>query len=102
VLLSGRVSLQVCLFLVNVNLGMCDRLIEDIVAVTETLMVSDAIDIEAFAHPDAKLTVNDKIDRSNAGLESHAGVARLDKVKNLRQALADHQAGEGVFKRGSC
>ena len=81
---------------------MCDRLIEDIVAVTETLMVADIVDIEAYAHPDAKLTVNDKIARANKGLENHAGVARQDKVNNLRTKLADHQAGDGVFKRGTC
>ena len=29
---------------------MADKLIEDIVEVTETLMVADEVDIEAFAH----------------------------------------------------
>jgi hypothetical protein len=79
-----------------------DRLIEDIVAVTETLMVSDLVDIEAFAHPDAKLSVNDKIARMNEGKETHAGKARQEKVNNLRTKIAEHQSGDGVFKRGSC
>lgn len=82
--------------------GMCDRLIEDIVSVTETLMVADQIDIEAYAHPDAKLTMNDKIARHKKGLDSHAGKAGLDKVANLREKLDEHQQGEGVFKRGTC
>ena len=81
---------------------MCDRLIEDIVAVTENLIVADVVDIEAYAHPDAKLTLNDKIDRANKGLESHSGVAHQDKMSNLKTKLAEHQAGDGVFKRGAC
>lgn len=81
---------------------MCDRLIEDIVAVTESLMVADTVDIEAYAHPDAKLSVNDKITRANKGLDGHAGVARKDKLKHLKARLAHHQAGSGVFKRGAC
>jgi len=81
---------------------MCDRLIEDIVTVTETLMVSDTMEIEAYAHPDAKLTLNDKIARANKGLEGHAGIAGQEKVNNLRAKLAIHQAGYGVFKRGTC
>lgn len=87
---------------VELILGMCDRLIEDIVGVTETLMVADAIDIEAYAHPDAKLTLNDKISRANAGKDSHVGVATKDKANHLKTKLAEHQAGDGVFKRGSC
>ena len=81
---------------------MCDRLIEDIVSVTESLMVADAVDIEAYAHPDAKLTVNDKIARANKGLDHHSGVATKDKLKHLKTKLALHQAGSGVFKRGTC
>jgi hypothetical protein len=81
---------------------MCDRLIEDIVAVTETLMVADVVDIEAYAHPDAKLTLNDKITRSNAGLAGHAGVARQEKISNMRRKMSEHRSGDGVFKRGAC
>jgi hypothetical protein len=81
---------------------MCDRLIEDIVAVTESLIVSDVVDIEALAHPDAKLSVNDKLDRINQGLDSHAGIAQKDKASALKTKLAEHQAGDGVFKRGAC
>jgi hypothetical protein len=81
---------------------MCDRLIEDVVAVTETLMVAENIDIEAYAHPDAKLNVNDKIRRGTLGLDGNAGVARVDKVNDYRTKMADHQAGEGIFKRGTC
>ena len=81
---------------------MCDRLIEDIVAVTESLMVADVVDIEAYAHPDAKLTINDKITRANKGLDGHPGVAGKDKLKHLKARLTHHQGGSGVFKRGAC
>ena len=109
--LLGNPFLQVLFPIFNLRLlfyvrlmgaGMCDRLIEDIVSVTETLMVADVVDIEAYAHPDAKLTVNDKINRINQGLDNHAGKARLDKVAKLRAKLSKHQAGDGVFKRGAC
>jgi hypothetical protein len=83
-------------------IGMCDRLIEDIVAVTETLMVADVVDLEAFAHPDGRLTLNDKISRANEGKDSHYGIARKDKANNLRSKLIEHLAGDGVFRRGSC
>ena len=82
--------------------GMCDRLIEDIVAVTETLMVADVVDIEAYAHPDARLTLNDKISRANAGKDSNVGVARKEKINRLRDKLIEHLAGDGIFRRGSC
>jgi len=82
--------------------AMSDRLIEDIVAVTETLMVADNVDIEALAHPDAKLTVNDKIDRNNKGLSNHAGHARHDKIKHLKKTLKAQQEGDGVYKRTAC
>lgn len=83
------------------RVGMCDRLIEDIVSVTETLMVSDIVDLEAYAHPDAKLTVNEKLDRANAGLDDHAGRATHEKITDLRKALRRHQE-MGLFRRGSC
>ena len=83
-------------------IGMCDRLIEDIVAVTETLMVADTIDIEAFAHPDGRLTLNDKISRASTGKDSNFGVARQEKVNNMRARLGKHLAGHGIFRRGSC
>ena len=84
------------------NIGMADRLIEDIVSVTESLMVADVIDIEAFAHPDAKLTVNDKIHIARHGLDTHHGKAKHHKLSNLRDKMAEHQSGDGVFKRGTC
>ena len=81
---------------------MSDRLIEDIVAVTETLMVADNVDIEALANPDAKLTVNDKLDRHNKGLTNHAGHAGHDKAKHLKHKMKAQQDGDGVYKRTAC
>lgn len=69
---------------------------------TETLLVADAVEIEAYAHPDAKLNVNDKIKRENLGLSANAGEARKEKAKDFRDKMAEHQAGDGVFKRGAC
>jgi hypothetical protein len=81
---------------------MVDRLIEDIVSVTESLMVADQVVIEAFAHPDAKLTVNEKLHRHKKGFNTHAGIAHQDKASNLKTKMEEHKAGEGVFKRGTC
>jgi len=81
---------------------MCDRIIEDIVGVTETLIVADVIDIEALAHPDAHLSLNEKISRKNAGKTLNAGVANKEKANGLKTKMDEHKAGEGVFKRGSC
>ena len=38
-----------------------DKLVEDIVEVTEILMCADEVDIEAFAHPDTKPTLHKRI-----------------------------------------
>ena len=82
--------------------GMCDRLIEDIVGVTETLMVADVVDIEAYAHPDARLSLNEKIRRFSLGMDPHSGVAMQEKLAELKSKMEEHKAGDGVFKRGSC
>lgn len=81
---------------------MCDRLIEDIVSVTESLMVAGDVELKAYAHPDAKLSVNEKIRRASMGLKGHSGHAQQDKLAMLKDKMAEHQAGEGVFKRGTC
>ena len=81
---------------------MSDRLIEDIVGVTESLMVADRVDIEAFAHPDAQLSLNEKIRRFSLGMDSHAGIASQEKLEHLKNKMEEHKAGDGIFKRGSC
>ena len=81
---------------------MCDRLIEDIVGVTETLMVADVVDIEAFAHPDAHLSLNEKLTRVSLGKDGNVGVANQEKAAELKTKMEEHKAGDGVFKRGSC
>ena len=99
---SSSISNPPLIFVSNFFLAMCDRLIEDVVAVTETLMVADMVDIEAYAYPCVSLTVNDKLTRAKSGFDDHSGKATMDKWKNLMVAISQHQAGDGVFKRGSC
>jgi hypothetical protein len=81
---------------------MCDRLLEDIVGVTETLMISDIVELEAYAHPDAHLSLNEKMSKANLGKPIHAGVASKEKAAGLKTKMEEHKAGDGVFKRGSC
>jgi hypothetical protein len=82
--------------------ALCDRFVEDIIAVTECLMVADRVDIEAYSHPDAQPSLNDKITRANEGKTGHYGHASKDKLHHLKHALSKHKDSEGVFKRGSC
>lgn len=70
--------------------------------VTETLMVADVVDIEAFAHPDAHLSLNEKLTRVSLGKDGNVGVANQEKAAELKTKMEEHKAGDGVFKRGSC
>ena len=70
--------------------------------VTETLLVADTVDLQAFAHPDAHLSLNDKISRVNLGKSVNAGIANQEKAAGLKAKIEEHKAGDGVFKRGSC
>jgi hypothetical protein len=81
---------------------LCDRFVEDIVSVTESLMVADAVELEAYAHPDGKLSLNDKVANANAGNNAHYGHARKAKHHHFKAALQQQQNGDGVFKRGTC
>jgi hypothetical protein len=80
---------------------MCDLLLEDIVAAVETLMVADVVDIEAFAHPDAKLSLNDKVGLAAVGATLHHGHAKREKARKFKNSMQE-QKESGVFKRGSC
>ena len=79
---------------------MVDKLIEDIVEVTETLMVADEVEIEAFAHPDAKFTLHEQHEAK--GKSGGLGKLRKQKAKVFKAKMKEHQDGDGVFKRGSC
>jgi hypothetical protein len=81
---------------------LCDRFVEDIITVTESLTVADRVELEAYAHPDATPSLNDKVARANAGKTSHYGHATKDKAHQFQHALHKQKNGEGVFKRGSC
>jgi hypothetical protein len=79
---------------------MADKLIEDIVEVTETLMVADEVDIEAFAHPDAKFTLNERLETK----EKWGGWGKWGKkrAEEFKAKMEEHRQGSGVFKRGVC
>ena len=81
-------------------LDMVDKLVEDIVEVTETLMDADDVDIEAFAHPATKPTLNERIqsDQEWGGF----GKWGRQKAEEYRSKIKEHQAGPGLFKRGVC
>ena len=80
---------------------MVDRLIEDIVEVTETLMNSDEVDIEALAHPCAKPTLNERLEAKEAG--GGWGKWGKQKAEKFRAKMREQQYGSsGVFKRGVC
>jgi hypothetical protein len=81
---------------------MCDELIEDIVSVTETLMAADQFEVDAFAHPDSVITLNDKITRLRLGKDNSLGEARREKARDYWAKVREHAAGRGVFKRGVC
>jgi len=83
------------------TVDMVDKLIEDIVEVTETLMAADPVDIEAFAHPDAKPTLNERI---AGGKENWGGWGKWGKQKadQFRKKMEEQKKGDGVFKRGVC
>jgi len=79
--------------------SMCDRLIEDIVQVTECLMVADTVELQAYAHPD--MTINDKLTMSRKGSLGHAGNWNVEKFQNFKAKMAEQQES-GIFKRGTC
>jgi hypothetical protein len=80
---------------------LADKLIEDIVEVTETLMDSDQVDIDALAHVPLKPSLNER-----AGHGKHhkwGGYNKWKKHKeHERQAKMKEQEESGVFKRGVC
>ena len=82
--------------------GMCDELIEDVIVVTETLMTASQVEIDAFAHPDAVITLNDKVKRLRLGEGGNLGQARREKARDYWEKIREHVAGKGVFKRGVC
>jgi hypothetical protein len=82
---------------------MVDKLIEDIVEVTETLMCADEVDLEAFAHPDQKPTLNERI-KGGKDKEKWGGWGKWGKEKadEFRGKMKEQQNSDGVFKRGVC
>ena len=83
------------------QVDMIDRLVEDIVEVTETLMSADSIDVEALAHPASKpTTLHEKM----GGKTKWGGWGQWGKEKadEFRGKMMEQQKGLGVFKRGVC
>jgi len=82
------------------NIDMVDKLVEDIIEVTETLMDADEVDLEAFAHPQSKPTLNERI---AGGRENWGGWGKWGKEKAEEfRAKMREQKESGVFKRGVC
>jgi len=72
---------------------MVDKLIEDIVEVTETLMTADPVDIEAFAHPDTKPTLNERIagGKENWGGWGKWGKEKADQFRKKRETESSRE-----------
>ena len=93
-------STSTSLLLLWLMAGMVDKLVEDIVEVTEILMSADEVDIEAFARPNRKPTLHERID----GKEKWGGWGKWakQKVEEFRAKMKEQQHGKGIFKRGVC
>lgn len=79
---------------------MVDKLIEDIVEVTETLIAADEVDIEAFAHLHSKANLHERLEAK----ENWGGWGKWGKQKadEFRAKMREQQQGGGIFKRGVC
>ena len=76
-----------------------DKLVEDIVEVTETLIEADAVDIEALAHPHHKPTLSERL----SGEEAWGGWGKWGKQKAQElKAKMKEQRRVGLFRRGVC
>jgi glutamate decarboxylase len=84
----------------GIDIDMVDKLIEDIVEVTETLMAADVVDIEAFAHPDTKPTLNMRI-AGGEGKWAGWGKWGKEKAEEFRSKMRE-QEKNGLFRRGVC
>lgn len=80
---------------------MVDRLVEDIVEVTETLITADAVDVEALARPPSKPTT---LHERMTGKTEWGGWGQWGKQKadEFRAKMTEQQQGAGVYKRGVC
>jgi hypothetical protein len=79
---------------------MVDKLIEDIVEVTETLMEADEVDIQALAQAQNKPTLNERTGENKADFDGYAKWGK-HKAHKHRQKMKEQQS-TGVFKRGTC
>ena len=79
---------------------MVDSLVEDIVEATETLIDAEAVDVEAFAHPNPKPTLNERM----SGEKTWGGWGKWGKQKaeEYRSKMREQRDGPGLFKRGVC
>ncbi len=99
---SNTSLLIILVFQAAVNIDMCDELIEDIVSVTETLMIADQVEVDAFAHPEAVISLNLKITRLTLGKDGNIGEARREKARDYWDKVRQHVAGKDIYKRGVC
>jgi len=82
---------------------MCDALIEDIIEVTENLMESDIVDIEALAHPTSSTQKQNPHEHEKAKRNGKGGWGKWkrQKASELHHSM-NEQRVTGVFKRGTC
>jgi hypothetical protein len=82
------------------NADLVDKLVEDIIEVTETLMSADEVDLQAFAHPDIKPSLNERL---SDGPGKWGGWGKWGKGKaDEFRAKMNEQRQTGVFKRAAC
>jgi hypothetical protein len=79
---------------------MVDLLVEDIVEVTETLLVADEVDIEALAHQNPLHNLHERLHAK----AKRGGLGKWGKQKaaQFRAKMKEQQHGAGVFKRAAC
>jgi len=83
------------------DVGMCDRFIEDIVAVTNACMHADSISLSAYSHPDAILTPNDLTRHFQGEHEtpSEKYVNTVSAKKDQHAKAMEEQQEKGIYRK---
>ena len=79
---------------------MVDRLVEDIIEATETLIEADVVDIEALARPHSKPMLVERMSADDAHWEGWGKWGKL-KADEFRDKMEKQQV-KGIYKRGVC
>jgi len=80
---------------------MCDRFIEDIVGVTNSLMHADSVSLAAYAHPEATLTANDLTRHGDVEHDSPSEkyVKTVAAKKEQHASALKEQQETGVYRK---